>query len=327
MIQNAGKITGGYSVARRQISQRTASQATDQFVPSEIQNPHPVPKFRPSQTLEQRAAQLESSWAERVPDPVSVVGVIVERGWDPTEEHNPVLNICDAIMDSGGIPKLIFQGRGDAEHQMGQVNALAIPGGRDIDPSKYGQERGPGMADSSPDPAFDDFEIEAIRWAYDSGMPMLGHCRGAQIMNVAGGGTMTQDIPTEFETAEGWGSKYGTPVNHRPEIVRPNDHLRVHPVHLIYVEPRSRLAEVVGDSLEAVNSVHHQCIANLSPLFDVVAWSLDGLVEGIQRKGMPWQAGYQFHAEAQRYTDPKYQVLYDHLVRDGADFRDGKLPL
>lgn len=303
----------------------TEAQPQDQFQRAEIFELPKVPNFQPGESIEARAARLETQWAERVPNPKSVVGVIVERGWTPTEQHDPKLNIADAIMDSGGIPKLLFIGRGQVSEQMGKINALAIPGGRDIDPGKYGAERGPGMADSDPDPEFDDFEIACIGQALDEGMPLLGHCRGEQITNVAAGGTMTQDIPTEFETAEGWGSKYGTPVEHRPEIVRPNDALRIHPVHLIYVKPGSRLFEMAGDSLEAVNSVHHQCIAKVSPLFDVVAWSLDGLVEGIERKGKPHQAAYQFHPEALRYTDPKYQQLYDKLVQDGADFRDGKL--
>lgn len=315
------------STMRLQHRAAISSEApTDVFTRAEIFENPTVPNFGKSDDIHARAAKLEAQWAERVPNPKSVVGVIVEKGWVPKDEHDPKLNIADGIIDSGGIPKLIFIGRGDPIEQMRSVNALAIPGGRDIDPSKYGAERGPGMADSDPDPEFDDFSIACIQYGYESGMPMQGHCRGGQIMNVAGGGTMVQDIPTEFTTREGWGSKYGTVINHRPEIVRPNDDLRIHPVHLIYIDPNSRLHGVVGDCLEAVNSVHHQCMAQVSPLFDVIAWSLDGSVEGIQRKDMPWQAGYQFHPEAQRYTDAKYQVLYDNLVQDGADFRDGKLP-
>ncbi len=299
---------------------------TDVFERSEIFETPKVPNFKVADDIDDIAARLEAEWAERMPNPKSVVGVIMERGWRPTEEHDPKLNICDAILDGGGIPKLLYIGRGKVAEQMGQVNALNIPGGRDVDPREYDQVRGPGMKDSNPDPEFDRFEIECIQLALESGMPLLGECRGEQITNVAGGGTLIQDIPTEFTTRDGWGSKYGTKVDHRPEAVRTDDSLRVHPVHLIYIEPGSRLREIAGDALEAVNSVHHQCIANVSPLFDVVAWSLDGSVEGIERKGMPWQAAYQFHPEAQRYTDPRYQALYDHLVQDGADFRAGKLP-
>lgn len=181
------------------------------------------------------------------------------------------------------------------------------------------------MAASSPDPAFDDFEISAIQNAYDTGMPLLGHCRGEQIMNVAGGGTLTQDLPTEHVTPEGFGSKYGTEVNHRPESVRHHYDKRVNGAHLIYIEPDTRLHEIAGDSLEWVNSIHHQAAHQISDLLEVVAYGMDGVPESVQRKGKPWQVGHQFHAEAMRYTDPKFQKVYDFLVDDAAKFRSGEL--
>lgn len=303
-----------------------SAPSSDRFVPSgEVARPHPKPNFPNSVSIDQIAADLEQQWGERLQGQQRcVVGVVVERGWRPTSQHDEVLNIADAIMDSGGLPQLLYLGREPLNQQMQGIDALALPGGRDIDPAKYGATLGPGMDPKEPDSAFDDFEIAAIRKAYEKGMPMLGHCRGAQIMNVAGGGTMTQDIPTEYHTPEGWGSKYGTAVNHRPEEVRPSYSKRVDPVHLVYVEEGSRLAGLAG-ALQSVNSVHHQCIAHISPLLMPVAFALDGLVEGFERKGMPWQAGYQFHPEALRYTDARYQQLYDHLVGDGEKYKQGTL--
>ena len=276
--------------------------------------------------IDQITAELEQQWGERMQGQQRcVVGVVVERGWRPTSQHDEVLNIADAIMDSGGLPQLLYLGREPLSRQMSSIDALALPGGRDIDPSKYGATLGPGMDPNEPDSAFDDFEITAIRKAYEKNMPMLGHCRGAQIMNVAGGGTMTQDIPTEYQTPEGWGSKYGTSINHRPEEIRHSYSKRVDPVHLVVVEEGSRLQGLAG-ALQSVNSVHHQCIAHISPLLAPVAFALDGLVEGFERKGKPWQAGYQFHPEALRYTDARYQQLYDHLVSDGESYKQGTLP-
>lgn len=303
----------------------TPEQFADEFRPTgAVATPAHLPRFSPEQSLESMVERFHQDWSVRVDAPRATVGIIVERGWKPDGNHDEVLNIADAILDAGGMPKLIFIGAGEARAQMAGLDGLAIPGGRDVDPSSYGAKMGPNMDPTEPDKAFDNFEIDCIRHAFETGMPLLGHCRGAQITNVAGGGTMTQDIPKEFETPEGWGSKYGTAVTHRPESTRHDYAERVRPAHFVVVEEGSRLAGKVG-LLEAVNSIHHQCIAAVSPLLVPVCFALDGLVEGFERKAMPWQSGYQFHAEAMRYTDSRYQGLYENLVNDSAKFKAGSL--
>lgn len=303
------------------------TQIQDRYVATgEVGIPHPKPNFPKASSIETKAAQLHQQWEKRMGGQEKcVVGILCEREWNPQEEHDEVLDLADAVMDAGGLPKLLYIGAGDAVEQMKSINALMVPGGRDVDPAKYGQKLGPGMDPNEPDPAFDDFEIGAIRQAYASGMPLLGQCRGTQLMNVAGGGTLVQDIPTEFHSPEGWGSNYGTVVNHRPEAARENYAARLDPVHPVVIAPESRLAGLVGQ-LKSVNSIHHQCISAVSPILLPVAWALDGLVEGVERKGMPWQAGYQFHPEALRYTEPRFQGLYDKLVEDGAAYKNGQLP-
>jgi putative glutamine amidotransferase len=274
-------------------------------------------------SIEDRAARLHRTWASRMKTSQCDVGILCERGWTPESDDDPVLQIADAVMDAGGKPRLLFIGEPVSE-QMKGLDALAIPGGRDVHPKYYGQQMGPGMSASQPDPDFDAFEIEIIQTAFDSGMPMLGHCRGEQIMNVAAGGTLVQDIPTEFKSPEGWGSKYGTRIDHRPPANNTNAN-RENPVHLLVVAENARLHDIVGDSLEFVNSVHHQAIAQVAPILTAVAWSPDGLVEGVERKGKPWQSAYQFHPESLRHTDGAFQKLYANLVKDGVRFRAGEL--
>ena len=276
---------------------------------------------RPS--IEEVAERYHQAWAGRIKEPKCEIGILCERGWNPASEDDPVLQIADAIMDSGGKPRLLFVGEPVAD-QMKGLGGLAIPGGRDVHPKFYGQVIGPGMATSQPDPEFDKFEIDCIQKAFDTRMPMLGHCRGEQIMNVAAGGSLVQDIPTEFHSPEGWGSKYGTRIDHRPPENNTFEK-RTDPVHLLVVEEGSRLHGIVGDSLEFVNSVHHQAIARVAPILTAVAWSPDGLVEGVERTGMPWQSAYQFHPEALRHTDGAFQKLYQNLVDDGVRFQNGEL--
>ncbi|MCE7873883.1 gamma-glutamyl-gamma-aminobutyrate hydrolase family protein [bacterium CPR1] len=302
------------------------SGALDEYRPTgPVATPAELPRFAPQEAIEAIAARLEKTWQARLSGQERcTVGIIVERGWKPEGQHDEVLNIADAVMDAGGMPRLLYIGAGEPNAQMRGLHALAVPGGRDIDPSSYGATMGPGMDPNEPDKAFDNFEMACIGQAYQAGLPLIGHCRGFQIMNVTGGGTMTQDIPTEFKTREGFGSSYGTRVDHRPEETRHDYEKRVDPVQLVVVEEGARLAGLVG-LLESVNSIHHQCLAAISPLLVPVAFALDGLVEGVERKGMPWQSGYQFHPEALRYTDGRYQGLYQNLVEDGVRFKNGEL--
>jgi len=306
----------------------SAEAPLDTWAPQgEVAVPPPKPNFAPSATIETIARDLQQQWTDRMQGQQKcTVALVVERGWRPTEQHDDVLNIADAIMDAGGLPKIIYLGNGSVAEQMKDVQGLALPGGRDIDPAKYGATLGPNMDPAEPDSKFDDFEIEAIKLAYDTALPMLGHCRGFQIMNVAAGGTMKQHVPADFKSPEGWGSKYGNAVNHRPEETRHDFAKRVDPVQFLFVEDFARLHGLVG-SLDSVNSIHHQCLDQLGHLLVPVAFALDGLVEGVERKGMPWQQGYQFHPEALRYTDSRYQGIYDNLVNDGVRWARGELAI
>lgn len=278
--------------------------------------PHPRVSFPPKATIDQVAAQLENMWEQRTQgEHEAVVAIPTERSWRPTQAEDDVLEIADAIMDAGGLPKLVYVGA-----PAKKFDALAIPGGIDVHPKNYGEEIGPGMDPNEPDPAFDDLEIGLIRQAHASGMPFLGHCRGFQITNVALGGTLIQDIPTEFTPREGFEAKYGTSINHRPEATRRDFVARHEGIQLIVTEPGSNLHGLVGE-LDSVNSIHHQGVKDLSPQLEVTAWGLDGMVEGFQVKGNPQQQGYQFHPEALRYKDPRYQGLYDGLVQNAAAWR------
>lgn len=293
----------------------------------EVKTPPRMPSVGPDADIEELAKNLEEMWQDRVPDPHSIIGVTVERSWRPDSEWDGKLNIADGIMDGGGLPKLLFVGDKSFKEQAQEkeINGLSLPGGLDVTPEKYGQTVGPGMVNSRRNPEFDEFQIEAAQYAFETGMPIVGHCRGHQVMNVAGGGTLIQDLPTEHEPPEGYGSKYGTSLNHRPKISRHDDSQRTVEAHLIVIEPGSRLHEVIDTELEAVNSIHHQAVDELSPLMEVVARAPDGVVEASQRKGMPWQHSVQFHPESQRYAEPKYQYIYDHLVDDARAFKDGYL--
>ena len=160
-------------------------------------------------------------------------------------------------------------------------DGVCLSGGPDLDPSGYGAEPHPELGDT--EPTLDAFELAVAQAADQSGLPLLGVCRGAQAMNIARGGTLFQHIADVNEGA----------IEHRQKD--PGDK----PTHEIKIEPGSRLAEIAGETTTAVNSFHHQAIDRLGRDLRAVAWAPDGTIEAIE--GIPAEPlflGVQWHAES-----------------------------
>jgi putative glutamine amidotransferase len=159
------------------------------------------------------------------------------------------------------------------------LDALLLPGGADIEPRRYG-------ATAREDchlyvmPELDDVELRLVEWAIIDDLPVLAICRGIQVLNVACGGTLWQDVNVEGATAE----------SHDRE---PRDSL----VHGLDIDPDSMLARTVGQTHLQVNSLHHQAIRDLGPSLRAVAQSPDGLIEGIEMLGHRFVMGIQCHPE------------------------------
>lgn len=153
---------------------------------------------------------------------------------------------------------------------LGESDALLIVGGGDIEPrfhtSASAHESLKGLC-----PPLDRMGIEVARKAYRHGIPTLGTCRGMQIMNVALGGTLWQDLPSEYPRADGTAT-----LPHQQE--KPFSH----PSHRVCVADRSLLAECIGPGSHAVNSMHHQGVRELAPCMVACARAEDGLIEGIE---------------------------------------------
>ncbi len=195
------------------------------------------------------------------------------------------------VREAGGTP-LVLPPLGDeatvddAEALLARLDGLVLIGGADVESSRYGQD--PHLLAQTPRVARDASEILLATTARDR-IPVLGVCRGMQIMAVAAGGTLEQHLPDRIGHQEhGPGpAAYGRRI----------------------VEPRrgSRLASLVGDRLE-VNCHHHQGVGN-HPSYDVAAWSSDGVIEAIESSGSPFHIGVQWHPETD--TDGR---LFEGLV-------------
>lgn len=203
------------------------------------------------------------------------------------------------VRQAGGVP-LLLPPLTDREALLscaGKVDALLLSGGGDLRPFLFGEE--PQRKLGEFDPERDDFEIGMLRLMIDLGKPVLGICRGIQVINVALGGTLYQDL----------GSQQPQSLQHQQQAPRR------YPTHSVAVRQNSRLASIMGTAKLRVNSLHHQAIKDPAPGLQVTAWAEDGVVEGVEAPGQPWLLGVQWHPEAMWEHDQAAASLFSALVR------------
>ena len=219
----------------------------------------------------------------------------VPEGDPPRAEMALGLRYLQAIESAGGLPVVIPPlPKKDMERLVGRVSGVCLSGGPDIHPSAYGQDEDPALGPTWMD--LDDAELAVAKAALDAGLPILAICRGAQALNIARSGTLFQDLPTRF----------GSDVKHR----RTNGERHVsHPVE---IDPDSVLARALGTTELTVNSFHHQASDQLGRGLRAVAWSPDGVIEGIEAPHRDFVVGVQWHAEAME--DEPAERLFEAFV-------------
>jgi len=173
-------------------------------------------------------------------------------------------NYVKAVSMAGGIPYLIASTDDPQELNtvVGLLDGLLMTGGPDVDPAYYDHERHPQLGEVNDDR--DVFELLLFKAALKKGMPIFGICRGLQMINVAMGGTLWQDIPSDFPQSE---------LCHR----QTDDSTT--PAHDISIVPGTVSAKVLGLTATGVNSRHHQCIKDIAPELKITAWSPDSVPE------------------------------------------------
>jgi putative glutamine amidotransferase len=205
-----------------------------------------------------------------------------------------------AVARAGALPLLLphlepeISSEEAAAHYLETLDAVIIAGGADVDPSFYGEEvrdeRWRGQ------PSRDRIELSLIRGALARRIPVLGICRGHQILNVALGGTLFQDLP----------SMKPSDIRHRDQATYDKNG------HPITVVEGSRLASLLGAGTHFVNSVHHQAIKNLAPGLRAVAHAADGIIEAVEGEGC---LGLQFHPEWMPESPLSPAIFADLLAR------------
>jgi putative glutamine amidotransferase len=205
-----------------------------------------------------------------------------------------------AIEDAGGIP-LILPPQQDVEALVAIIDALLLSGGPDVEPSRYGDAT-VHAASYGIDPERDQFELDLFAAALDRDLPVFGVCRGIQVINVALGGTLIQDVPTEHPGA--------AEVGHRQQE-RGLDASAVG--HEVAACAPELLPIFAGASL-GVNSFHHQAIRVLAPGLAVVATSPDGLIEAVAMPDRPSLFAVQWHPELMFERYPAHLRPFARLV-------------
>jgi putative glutamine amidotransferase len=206
-----------------------------------------------------------------------------------------------AVEQSGGGPVIIpphteqDKLRAIFEH----LDGLILSGGGDILPELFGEENG-GLL-WRVDEQRDRSEIALAQWALAEELPLLAICRGVQVLNVATGGTLIQDIPTQVSNA----LSHSSPVAGRPLPAIAHD---------VEVAAGSRLAALVGTGELGVNSAHHQAVKHVGTDLVITARASDGVIESLENPGHPFCIGVQWHPEVMLESQPVMRRLFEGLV-------------
>jgi putative glutamine amidotransferase len=214
---------------------------------------------------------------------------------------------CRALELGGGAPILIplLEDEQALRAIYTRLDGLLLAGGGDIEPYHFGQKRLAKLGDV--DRARDHVELLLARQAFEDDLPTLAICRGIQLLAVALGGTLIQDIPAQVPGA--------LRHNFRP------DHPRNHLGHEVVAERGSHLADVLGAERTGVNSFHHQSVLDVPPTLHVTAHAPDGVVEAVEAPSKRFMLGVQWHPEDLVGDDPKMMHLFTSLVEVAAASR------
>jgi putative glutamine amidotransferase len=189
-----------------------------------------------------------------------------------------------ASVEQAGARARILEVSESPRKLLSELDGVLLTGGGDVDPVLYGEDRHATVEDA--EPGRDEFEIDLARRAVEEDMPLLAICRGAQVLNVAAGGTLVQDIPSAIASG----------LSH---TVREPKHAVAHTVQ---VAPGSQLERALGASVDAahtcrVNSRHHQAVGKVGAGLSPSAVASDGVVEAIERGDRTFCLGVQWHPE------------------------------
>jgi putative glutamine amidotransferase len=234
-----------------------------------------------------------------------IIGVTSSRSLN--QFGYPQFSVSEAytasLSNAGASPVLIPLGLPETTLQtiVQRLDGILFSGGGDIDPRQYGNDPHPLVSDVDPDR--DQVEIQLLHQVMKEGLPILGICRGLQIINVALGGSLYEDVLEQHPKA----------VKHRYYPDWPRDHL----AHTVQVETGSQLMEILGTSTVQVNSLHHQGVNQLAPGLRASSYAPDGLIEGFELQDYPYGLAVQWHPENLQAYAPMRELFKSFVEAAG----------
>ena len=204
----------------------------------------------------------------------------------------------DSVIKAGAIPMVIpvVTDKEILEEQLNIIDGLIISGGYDVDPLRYNEEPHPLLGQTFPER--DEFEFTLAKLAMEKEIPILGICRGHQVLNVVNGGTLYQDISLkEGNNLKHIQSGHGTTVSHKINIAKD-----------------SMLYEILGETA-LVNSLHHLAVKDIAKDFKVSAIASDGVIEAIERKEGSFAMGIQWHPEVLADKNENMLNIFKYFIK------------
>ena len=211
------------------------------------------------------------------------------------------IDYTQAIERAGGIPVILPLHIADIDMLLECIDGIVFSGGGDIDPAIFDQER--HETTESIDAERDAFEIALIEKAFARDVPILAICRGIQVMNVAQGGTLIQDIPTQTDAD----------AEHAQRRVGVGEHDLFQSATIL--EGDNLVSAAMGAGLVNINSFHHQALGDVASSLEVVATSDDGIIEAVYAPEQTFVIGTQWHPERLAAEHTEHQALFDRLVQ------------
>jgi putative glutamine amidotransferase len=244
-----------------------------------------------------------------------LIGITCSRqiagSWGAYDTGHPMDYAFDdysrAVLHCGGGPVLIPTAQDDRSLPglLDRLDGILLTGGPDVHPRFYREAPLPRLGDL--DEELDRTELAVTRAALERNMPLFAVCRGIQVLNVALGGTLIQDIATQVEGA----------INHVQQAPK---HVTTHEVRL---EPGSMLAGILKRRTLQVNGKHHQAVKEVAPGLDVAARAPDRVIEAVECPDRPFVLGVQWHPEGTWRVDAPSRKLFQALVRASGGERQG----
>lgn len=253
-----------------------------------------------SKEREKRKAAFLKIEGDHVIDPV--IGIPYQANYQATPDQFIYRNrhaYVHAVESAGGLPILIpaHIPLSDLENLLLCLDGLLFAGGVDLQPCLYGEQKHPSV--QIVDPQLDAFEVALATWALQRDLPILGICRGMQLINVVLGGTLYQDISTQYpDSLKHWR----------------RDLPRTELVHPVTIEQGSLMEQILSTRQLFVNSFHHQAVKDPGKGIHICGWADDGIAESLEMPGYRFVMGVQGHPEEIYQAVPAFARLFQAFI-------------